>query len=70
MNAIRNLFAAFTNLSASINGLAALIDSAGMRLRSHLALEESPEASNLEHNSDVFDPAENRPSAGKRRKVL
>lgn len=33
MNAIRNVFSALANLTASINGLAAIIDGASNRLR-------------------------------------
>ncbi|HEY7157036.1 MAG TPA: hypothetical protein VH575_23910 [Gemmataceae bacterium] len=39
MNAIRSVFAAFTNLAASVNALAGVIDVAAGRLRQHLALD-------------------------------
>lgn len=49
MNAIRSVFTALGNLAASINGLAAIIDNAGNRLRQQMEYEptvpalESPE---------------------------
>ena len=39
MNAIRSVFAALTNLAASVNALAAVIDAASGRLRQQLALD-------------------------------
>jgi hypothetical protein len=50
MNAIRNVFNAFSNLAASVNGLAALIDVASGRLRQHLALDGDM-SSVLDHQS-------------------
>lgn len=41
MNAIRNLFAAFTNLAASLNSLASVIDVTTGRLRQQLAIDEA-----------------------------
>ncbi len=55
MNAIRNVFAALSNLATSINGLAAIIDSAGHRLR--MQLDYEPPAPALPHNGDVIDIA-------------
>ena len=39
MNAIRNVFNAFSNLAASVNALAGVIDLATGRLRQQLALD-------------------------------
>ena len=39
MNAIRNVFNAFSNLAASVNTLASVIDLATGRLRQQLALD-------------------------------
>jgi hypothetical protein len=44
MNAIRNVFAALPNLSASINALAGVIDLAAGRLRQSLALDDAAPA--------------------------
>lgn len=54
MNAIRSVFAAFTNLAASLNALAGVIDSASGRLRQQLAGDEAPPA--LTHG-EVIDAA-------------
>jgi hypothetical protein len=51
MNAIRSVFAAFTNLAASINALASVIDLATDRLRQQLALDSEPLV--LPHDSDT-----------------
>jgi len=51
MNAIRNVFAAFANLAASINSLASIIDTASGRLRQQLALDVEP-APVLEHQAN------------------
>ena len=42
MNAIRSVFSAFSNLAASVNALAGVIDVATGRLRQHLALDSDP----------------------------
>ena len=42
MNAIRNVFNAFSNLAASVNALAGVIDVATGRLRQQLALDSDP----------------------------
>jgi hypothetical protein len=42
MNSIRSVFAALSNLAASINGLASVIDVASGRLREQLALDGEP----------------------------
>lgn len=42
MNAIWNLFAAFANLAASLNGLAGVIDGASGRLRQQLGIDGEP----------------------------
>lgn len=55
MNAIRSVFAAFTNLAASVNALAGVIDAATGRLRQQLALDEAPPA--LTHGGQVLDAA-------------
>ena len=60
MNAIRNVFNAFTNLAASINGLASVLDVATGRLRQQLALDGEP-APILEHQP--LDDAEATPPA-------
>jgi hypothetical protein len=39
MNAIRNVFTAFSNLASSVNSLAAVIDIATGKLRQQLALD-------------------------------
>jgi hypothetical protein len=39
MNAIKNLWTALANLASSINGLAAVLDTASGRLRQQLALD-------------------------------
>lgn len=39
MNAIKNLWSAFSNLAASINALAAVVDAGAGRLRQQLALD-------------------------------
>jgi hypothetical protein len=44
MNAIRSIFAAFTNLAASVNALASVIDGAAAKLRMQLAAESDPPA--------------------------
>lgn len=44
MNAIRNVFSAFANLAASINGLAAVVDAVSAKVRVAVALEEMPPA--------------------------
>jgi hypothetical protein len=41
MNAIRNVFNAFSNLAASVNALASVIDLATGRLRQQLALDDA-----------------------------
>jgi hypothetical protein len=52
MNAIRNVFNAFSNLAASVNALASVIDLATGRLRQQLALDD-----NMPHVLD-HQPAE------------
>ncbi|HEY7157931.1 MAG TPA: hypothetical protein VH575_28495 [Gemmataceae bacterium] len=42
MNAIRNVFKALSNLAASVNALASVIDLATGRLRQQLALDGDP----------------------------
>jgi hypothetical protein len=42
VNAIRNVFNAFSNLAASVNALAGVIDLATGRLRQQLALDGDP----------------------------
>jgi hypothetical protein len=48
MKAIRNVFHAFSNLAASVNALASVIDVATGRLRQQLALDAMP---GIEHQS-------------------
>ncbi len=66
MNAIRSVFAAFTNLAASVNALAGIIDAASGRLRQQLALDDMPAA--LPHVGEVID-GESSPSTNRRRKA-
>lgn len=51
MNAIRNVFNAFSNLAASVNALASVIDVATGRLRQQLALDGDPLI--LPHDGDT-----------------
>jgi len=67
MRSIANVFTAFTNLAASVNSLAGVIDAASARLRLQLAGEsEPPEV--LEHSpaGEVQAPAPGE-SKGRRR---
>lgn len=61
MNAIRNVFNAFTNLAASVNALAGVVDAASARLRQQLALEETPpllpRGEVLEHDAESASSA-------------
>lgn len=51
MNAIRNVFAAFANLAASLNALAGVIDQATGRLKQQLAFEPAEVPIVLEHQA-------------------
>jgi len=51
MNAIRNVFNAFSNLATSVNALAGVIDLATGRLRQQLALDSDPLV--LPHDGDM-----------------
>jgi hypothetical protein len=61
MQSIRNVFAAFANLAASLNALASVVDTATGRLRQSLALDETPAML----PGDVID-AEPEPAATRR----
>jgi hypothetical protein len=61
MRSIGNLFTAFTNLAASVNALASVVDVATGRLRQQLAVDEAAPA--LPHG-EVIDADE--PSPAKR----
>ena len=67
MNAIRNVFNAFTNLAASINALASVIDLATGRLRQQLALDYDPAV--LPHNGEVIDGDDTPPNKGRKAKA-
>jgi hypothetical protein len=54
MNAIRSVFAAFTNLAASINALASVIDATTGRLRHTLTLEDAGHV--IEHSPATVSP--------------
>lgn len=63
MNAIRSVFTAFSNLAASINALAGVVDAVSAKVRQTVALD-APEAHVLEHQSDttVEDSASSKPA--------
>jgi hypothetical protein len=61
MQSIRNVFAAFANLAASLNALASVVDVATGRLRQSLALDEPA----LLPPGDVID-AEPEPATARR----
>jgi hypothetical protein len=65
VNAIRNVFAALSNLSASVNALAGVIDVATSRLRQSLALDDAVPA--LPH-AEIIEGEETTPST-KRKKA-
>lgn len=55
MNAIRNVFTAFANLAASINGLAAVVDSVSAKVRQAAALEDATAAAVPALPGEVID---------------
>jgi hypothetical protein len=64
MSAIRNVFNAFSNLAASVNALASVIDVATGRLRQQLALDYDPAV--LPHNGAVIDGDDTTPAKGRK----
>jgi hypothetical protein len=61
MNAIRTVFAAFSNLAASVNALAGVIDLATRRLRQQLVLDGDPLV--LPHDSGMGHTEEDMASS-------
>ena len=61
MNAIRNVCNAFSNLAASVNALAGVIDVATGRLRQQLALDSDPLV--LPHDGGMGHTKSDNPSS-------
>jgi hypothetical protein len=66
MNAIRSVFAAFTNLAASVNALSGVIDGAAGRLRQQLALDEVSAPAVIEHQPPASDADEPPSTKGRK----
>jgi hypothetical protein len=67
MNAIRSVFTALSNLAASINGLASVLDVAAGRIRQQLALDGEPAV--LPHNGEAIDGDDSSPAKGRKAKT-